>query len=252
MPDNFVRGIQFDGATGQKTGADLEDLVTLASFAVGSEALDQTTIEDNGAGKARIKALGVGTAQVAANAITDAKIRQGAARSVIGVTGASTANVADIVAGTDGHVLRRSGTTLEFGQLAAGAFPNEIISAAMIKSDALSLTATPAGGGATGLTEEGPHTTNSGSYGPFSGGVGVFAGFVTSSTATQVEVDIQYADDTGFTTNVVVYARIQFKPDAAETVTIPWHAEIPKGKYARVVITSGTVSYYLRYGVKEF
>lgn len=49
------------------------------------------------------------------NKVTDAKFRQGAALSVVGVTGNATANVADIAAASDGQVLRRSGTTLAFG-----------------------------------------------------------------------------------------------------------------------------------------
>ena len=73
---------------------------------------------------------------VAANAVTDAKLRQGAARSVIGVTGNATANVADIQGATD-QVLRvnGAGTALAFGAvdlskaaaatgvLQAGSFP---------------------------------------------------------------------------------------------------------------------------------
>jgi len=59
----------------------------------------------------------VQTAGIADNAVTNAKFRQGAALSVVGVTGSATANVADIAAGTDHHVLRRSGTSLGFGLL---------------------------------------------------------------------------------------------------------------------------------------
>lgn len=69
----------------------------------------------------------VDTAGITNNAIGNTKIRQGAALSVIGVTGNATANVADIAAGTDGHVLRRSGTALGFGTLAAGAFASNTI-----------------------------------------------------------------------------------------------------------------------------
>lgn len=44
-----------------------------------------------------------------------ANLTQGSALSVLGVTGNATADVASIAAGTDGFVLRRSGTTLAFG-----------------------------------------------------------------------------------------------------------------------------------------
>ena len=52
---------------------------------------------------------------IATNAITNSKLRQSAALSVIGNSTNATANVADITAGTDNQVLRRSGSTLAFG-----------------------------------------------------------------------------------------------------------------------------------------
>jgi len=161
VSDNFVRGAQFDGATGQKDGATLEDLVTLATFAVGSAALDQTTIEDDGAGKARIKDLGVSTAKVAANAITDAKIRQGAARSVIGVAGNATADVADITAGTDGHILRRSGTSIAFGQIVAAGITDGTITAAKLATGAVAGSAYSDVSGIIGRLSDGSGTVQS-------------------------------------------------------------------------------------------
>ncbi len=49
------------------------------------------------------------------NAITDAKLRDSAALSVIGRSANSTGDPADIAAASDGQVLRRSGTALGFG-----------------------------------------------------------------------------------------------------------------------------------------
>lgn len=54
--------------------------------------------------------------------VTDAKLRQSTALTVIGRSANSTGAPADIAAGSNGHVLRRSGTTLGFGTLASGAF----------------------------------------------------------------------------------------------------------------------------------
>jgi hypothetical protein len=51
------------------------------------------------------------------NSVTDAKLRQSVGLSVIGRSANSTGNVADIVAGTDHDVFRRSGTTLGFGKI---------------------------------------------------------------------------------------------------------------------------------------
>lgn len=52
---------------------------------------------------------------IAANAVTDAKIRQSAGLSVIGNSTNATANVADITASTDNTVMRRSGSTIGWG-----------------------------------------------------------------------------------------------------------------------------------------
>ncbi len=83
------------------------------------------------------------------NGITDTYIRQGAARSVIGVTGSSTANVADIVAGTDGHALRRFGSLLDFGGLV------EVIGNTPSGSDTAGANTLISGGKGTGLAEPG-------------------------------------------------------------------------------------------------
>ncbi len=45
-------------------------------------------------------------------------LARGVALSVKGIAGNATGDIADIAAGTDGHVLRRSGTALGFGQVA--------------------------------------------------------------------------------------------------------------------------------------
>lgn len=66
------------------------------------------------------------------NVVSNAKFRQGAALSVVGVTGNATANVADIAAGTDAHVLRRSGTTLGFGTVATGGITDSAITNAKL------------------------------------------------------------------------------------------------------------------------
>jgi hypothetical protein len=54
-------------------------------------------------------------ATIANDAVTDAKLRNSAALSVVGRSANSTGDPADIAAASDGQVLRRSGTTLGFG-----------------------------------------------------------------------------------------------------------------------------------------
>lgn len=55
------------------------------------------------------------------NAVTDAKLRDSSALSVIGRSANSSGDPADIAASVDGKVLRRSGTDLGFGQIVTGA-----------------------------------------------------------------------------------------------------------------------------------
>lgn len=66
------------------------------------------------------------TADLPDNGVTNAKIRDSAALSVIGNGTNATADPADIAAGTDGHVLRRSGTTLAFGTVADSALSSNV------------------------------------------------------------------------------------------------------------------------------
>lgn len=92
---------------------------------------------------------------IAANAVVDADLRQSAALSVIGRSAGSTGNVADIAAGSDGHALRRSGTTLGFGTLAAGAFAsNTIAYATLVNSAAAGLSVLGRSANSAGALDE--------------------------------------------------------------------------------------------------
>ncbi len=56
-----------------------------------------------------------------------ANLTQGSALSVLGVAGNATADVASIAAGSDGQVLRRSGTSLGFGTIATAGVADDAI-----------------------------------------------------------------------------------------------------------------------------
>ena len=62
-------------------------------------------------------------ATIGSNVVTDAKLRQGAATSVIGRSASSTGNVADIAASADGQFLRRSSGALAFAVIAKSDLP---------------------------------------------------------------------------------------------------------------------------------
>lgn len=96
--------------------------VTLTDERVwGMVDVDDTTIEHS-AGELRAKDDG----------ISNAKLRNSSALSVIGRSANSTGDPADIAAGSDGYILRRSGTSLGFGQIVAAGITDETITAAKI------------------------------------------------------------------------------------------------------------------------
>ena len=68
------------------------------------------------------------------NGISNSLIRQSAALSVMGNSTNATANVDDITAGTDGFVLRRSGTTLDFGTIATAGITNSAVTYSKIQN----------------------------------------------------------------------------------------------------------------------
>ncbi|MCA0318232.1 MAG: hypothetical protein LCH88_09200 [Proteobacteria bacterium] len=71
------------------------------------------------------------------DAVTDAKLRNSAGLSVVGRAAGTTGDPADIVAGSDGQVLVRTGPTLGFGQVATAGIANDAVTVAKIASQAL-------------------------------------------------------------------------------------------------------------------
>jgi hypothetical protein len=80
----------------------------------------------------------VTTAKIAADAVTDAILRNSAALSVIGRSANSSGNPADIAAAADGQVLRRSGTALGFGQVATDGLADLAVTEAKLGNSAVS------------------------------------------------------------------------------------------------------------------
>ncbi|MBS1614200.1 MAG: hypothetical protein JST49_15380, partial [Bacteroidetes bacterium] len=72
---------------------------------------------------------------IGSNKVTDAKLRQSAATSVMGNGTAATANVADIQATADGQVLRRSGTSLDFGTITGNSFGSQAANTVLAAPD---------------------------------------------------------------------------------------------------------------------
>lgn len=77
-------------------------------------------------------AIDVSTAQITGD-LPYANLTQGSALSVLGVTGNATADVASIAAGSDGHILRRSGTALTFGTIVTAGIGDDQVTYAKIQ-----------------------------------------------------------------------------------------------------------------------
>lgn len=114
----------------------------------GTGAAEQLTVgggvEFTGSGGIQRSALtgdvtasaGSAATTIASNAVTDAKLRDSAALSVIGRSANSTGDPADIAASADGNVLRRSGTTLGFGTVATAGVADDAITDAKLRNSA--------------------------------------------------------------------------------------------------------------------
>lgn len=94
----------------------------LAANTVGSSQIKAGAVTNS-----KLGADAVDGTKIADNAIGNEHIRDSAALSVIGRSANSSGNPADIVAGTNGYVLRRSGTTLGFGQVVTAGIANNAV-----------------------------------------------------------------------------------------------------------------------------
>lgn len=90
-------------------------------------------VSDGDKGDITVSASGA-TWTIDANAVTNGKIRQSSGLSLLGRSANSTGDIADITAGSDGHVLRRSGTTLGFGEIATAGIANSAVTYAKIQN----------------------------------------------------------------------------------------------------------------------
>jgi len=82
-------------------------------------------------------AINLASSNAVAGDLPYSNLVQGSALSVLGVAGNATADLASIAAGTDGHVLRRSGTTLGFGQVVNAGIANDAVNGDKIADDSI-------------------------------------------------------------------------------------------------------------------
>ena len=108
--------------------------VSSGTWSIGTRlgaSLGGTNIDTSGS--TGVPSIAAGVWSVATD-LAFANLAQGAALSVLGVTGNATADVASIAAGADNDVLRRSGTAVAFGTIAAAAIGSGTVATARLGS----------------------------------------------------------------------------------------------------------------------
>lgn len=132
LKNKKVRADQITVFLASQLSSDVVENAKIKDAAVTAGKLATDAVET-----AKIKNLNVTTGKIADNAVSNTKLRDSGAMSVIGRSANSTGDPADITAGTDGYVLRRSGTTLGFGQVASAGIASSAVSAAKLATDAV-------------------------------------------------------------------------------------------------------------------
>lgn len=105
----------------------------VVTASIAADAVTGAKIADDQIDSEHYVDASIDTAHIANNQVTDAKLRDSAALSVIGRSSNSSGDPADIAAGSDGHVLRRSGTSIGFGTVAAAGLASDAVETAKIK-----------------------------------------------------------------------------------------------------------------------
>jgi hypothetical protein len=112
-------------------GADQITNALMADDAIGTAELADGAVDAD-----RLASGAVTTVKIADDNVTHEKMETSAGLSVLGVTGNSTAHVADITA-ADGKVLRRAGTALEFGEIGTLGIADDAVTNAKVADDAV-------------------------------------------------------------------------------------------------------------------
>jgi hypothetical protein len=150
---------------------------------------------------------GDNTTTIGANKVLDTMLRDSAALSVIGRSANSSGDPTDIAAGSDGDVLRRSGTTLGFGAIPESSVTNLVSDLAGKQPvgnyiTALTGDATASGPGSVGLTLA-TVNSNVGSFTYASLTVNAKGLITAASSGAAPEVPLTFTDGLTRTSNTV-------------------------------------------------
>ncbi len=105
--------------------------------AIANDAITNAMIDENAVQALQINADAVTTIKILAKNVTHEKIEDSAALSVIGRSANSPGVVADIAAGADHYVLRRSGTSIGFGEINTDGIADNAITIGKMATDSV-------------------------------------------------------------------------------------------------------------------
>ncbi|WP_346984999.1 hypothetical protein [Chryseobacterium sp. POE27] len=128
----------FDGSAWQKiaTGNTLNTSLASGNILVGSASNVATAVIPTG----DVAISNAGITSIGAGKVTNGHLASAAALTVKGNATNAAASPTDIAAGTDGYVLRRSGTSLGFGTVATAGIADGAVTTAKIAADAITST----------------------------------------------------------------------------------------------------------------
>jgi len=118
------------------------DIPNLSAAKITSGTFATARIADTAITADKLAADAVTTAKISNDNVTFAKLQNSAAAglSVIGRGVNSAGDFSELTAATDGHVLRRSGTTVGFGTIATAGIADSAVTAAKLGTDAVETT----------------------------------------------------------------------------------------------------------------
>ena len=203
---------------------------------INDSAVTTAKIADNAITTAKIADNAVNTLEIANEAVTSAKLRDSAALSVIGRSANSTGVPADIVAGTSGHFLRRSGTALGFGAIVADDLPaGTVLNAKFYESSAEFVI--------TGIVPLDPTIPQNGE------GQQIISGTITPTKTTSKILGILSLNGDGTTTSVFA----AFRGLVADAISSTWVQTISSSslvsfQFIDAPATTSSVTYTIRCG----
>jgi hypothetical protein len=240
----------FDGTNWQKisTGNTVSTTLNSGNIYVGNASNVATAVSPTG----DVTISNAGITSIGAGKVTNTQMASAAALTVKGNATNASASPTDIAAGTDGYVLRRSGTSLGFGTVATAGIADGAVTTAKIATDAVTSTQIATGAvsnadlaSAAALTVKGNATNAAASPTDIAAGTD---GYVLRRSGTALGFGT--VDTAGITDGAVTTAKIATgavsNADLASAAALTVKGNATNAAASPTDIAAGTDGYVLR------